>query len=186
MDQSWAKGTKYQTPGSASSVRTVLSLKWHHIMVDKIISKCVQSHFLRQDLSYWNTYSMSHEKVWYIKDRPKFIAGNLSCSTALRVTHSEAWCQKNKFGSALCSVKKKASGASPLRDSSASLRGRSPGFTPAGEPRMSGRAFLLPERPEDAKSNTGSTSVMTEHPYNKKKKKRKTGISSLQAVILKS
>lgn len=48
-----------------------------------------------------------------------------------------------------------------MRDISASLRGRSAGFTPAGEPRMSGRAFLLPERPEEAKSNTGSTSVIS-------------------------
>lgn len=55
----------------------------------------------------------------------------------------------------------------PLRDSSASFRGRSPGFTPAGEPRMSGRAFLLPERPEEAKSNTGSTSVISGPLYDK-------------------
>lgn len=49
------------------------------------------------------------------------------------------------------------------RDSSPSLSGRSPGLTPAGEPRMSGRAFLLPDRPEEAKSNTGSTSVISSH-----------------------
>lgn len=51
--------------------------------------------------------------------------------------------------------------ASPFRLSSASFRGRSPGVTPAGEPRMSGSAFLLPERPEEAKSSTGSTSVIS-------------------------
>lgn len=34
-------------------------------------------------------------------------------------------------------------------------------MTPAGEPRMSGRAFRLPERPEEAKSSTGSTSVIS-------------------------
>lgn len=49
------------------------------------------------------------------------------------------------------------------RDISPSLSGRSPGLTPAGEPRMSGRAFLLPDRPEVAKSNTGSTSVISAH-----------------------
>lgn len=49
---------------------------------------------------------------------------------------------------------------SELRDISASFRGRSEGLTPAGEPRMSGRAFLRPVLPEDAKSSTGSTSVM--------------------------
>lgn len=47
-----------------------------------------------------------------------------------------------------------------LRDISASLRGRSEGLTPAGEPRMSGRALRRPVLPEDAKSSTGSTSVM--------------------------
>lgn len=57
----------------------------------------------------------------------------------------------------------------PSRDSSASLRGRSPGFTPAGDPRMSGRAFRLPERPEEAKSSTGSTSVIPSSLYEKKK-----------------
>lgn len=62
--------------------------------------------------------------------------------------------------------------AVPLRDSSASFKGRSPGFTPAGEPRMSGRAFLLPERPEEAKSKTGSTSVIS-GPLRKIKRKQK-------------
>lgn len=47
-----------------------------------------------------------------------------------------------------------------FRDISASLRGRSEGLTPAGEPRMSGRALRRPVLPEDAKSSTGSTSVM--------------------------
>ena len=36
------------------------------------------------------------------------------------------------------------------------------GPTPAGDPRMSGRAFRLPDRPEVAKSSTGSTSVISE------------------------
>lgn len=52
----------------------------------------------------------------------------------------------------------------PVRESSTSLSGRSQGLTPAGEPRMSGRALRRPDRPDDAKSNTGSTSVISPLP----------------------
>lgn len=48
----------------------------------------------------------------------------------------------------------------PVRDSSASLSDRS-GGTPAGEPKISGSALRRPDRPDEAKSNTGSSSVIS-------------------------
>lgn len=71
----------------------------------------------------------------------------------------------------ICPKGEKNEWSLPSRDSSASLRGSSSGLTPAGDPRMSGRAFLLPERPEEAKSSTGSTSVIP-GPLNNKEGKQ--------------
>lgn len=47
-----------------------------------------------------------------------------------------------------------------MRDSSASLSDRS-GGTPAGEPKISGSALRRPDRPDEAKSSTGSSSVIS-------------------------
>lgn len=53
----------------------------------------------------------------------------------------------------------------PVRDSSASLRDRS-GGTPTGEPRISGSALRRPDRPDEAKSKAGFTSVISKTKQN--------------------
>ncbi|TNN86124.1 hypothetical protein EYF80_003541 [Liparis tanakae] len=44
---------------------------------------------------------------------------------------------------------------------------------------MSGRAFLLPERPEEAKSNTGSTSVISGPLYHEERDRAHGDVSCL-------